>query len=413
MIPGKSAWTLATVSLRVPGLGLIPLGALLAAPSILVSWAYCRDDRLVRYLFFATWSAVVFGMVLRVIRTDPSGSDTSVLSAFESVLWISMLCYLAVIGAWALANTELSVALPMIGLGSALGMYLYVHPADQVWKYALGFGLSVTVLGVAARYGVLVTAIAAAVLTVYSLAQGSRSLATVIACALCMMVIARRGSGRPNLRSRPKVFGAVLASFAVISLAFGWAMESGVFGARLQASYQEQTSGGQLVIFGGRTEWRAAWSLFRNSPLGYGTGARPGSDQVVDAVASATEFRGSFRDPYFANNVFGPRVDLHSGLWNLWFHFGVMGLVVAGLIGAIIVRGIVEAVLRGSAYTCAAVVVLGQGLWDLLFSPMMEYDHIGLALGVAVWLEVSRHKRSARPDIALGQSRSDVLSERA
>lgn len=389
----RTLMTVFGAGLRIPGIGLVPVGVVVALPDFSQNLKFFRGGWGSGVLLTATGIALLSGLLLTLLRSGSEGTAGDLTTIATTLLWLLMIVITAVSLARPLCCVTLGDALPILGIGSAIGTYIFVQPERNAWKYALAYGVVVFLMSVGARRGVLLTFGIGLCLCVFSIAQGARSVAVIIAFSLVVMLLARN---KPNGNNKESAVTAALvlvvgAAFASITWFFLQAMRLGWLGDAIRESYDEQTTGDQFILLGGRLEWRAALALFLSKPLGYGVGAVPETNEIRSAVAAATQYRGSYRDPYFSSAVFSDRVDLHSAVTNLWFHFGAGGVLLALVVVAVIARGILDSLTLKPAIVAPVVFILVFGLWDLFFSPMMQFDHIGFAIALSAL--VSRNAR--------------------
>lgn len=83
---------------------------------------------------------------------------------------------------------------------------------------------------------------------------------------------------------------------------------------------------------------------------------------AVNAVAAAGGFTGN----YYSDVVFRGRVDLHSGISNMWYYFGIGGLALAAAFCGHLLRGTVHVM-----------------TWDRALQPAALFRYLVRAVGFA------------------------------
>jgi hypothetical protein len=400
----RNFFSLIGLGFKFPGMGFVPMGVLFGLSQFARNFKIFTTVYTGRLLVTIAFWAVISGLLVRLFASERELDSLGLMAVVTTAIWVAMMVLVAITIIIPVQRIGLEKSFVLVGAGMAIGTYLLVRPEKYEWKYALGYGVVILGLGIAARRTLPVSIIAGIGFIFFSFSQGARSIGIIVAFSIAAAVLASvRGSSQRENRIGPGiVFGSAL-TFSGLVAAIIYAMKTGWLGEKLQASYIEQTAGGQFILIGGRTEWRASWDLFLANPWGYGLGGQPSGDQKRSAIAAATEFRGSYFDPYFTKSVFGTRVDLHSAFCNLWFHFGIGGLLLALTILVILVRGVLRALHLSPVMVAPAVFILAFGIWDLLFSPMRQYDHIGLAIGIAVLLELLVRKQNGGASTKLSE----------
>jgi len=84
--------------------------------------------------------------------------------------------------------------------------------------------------------------------------------------------------------------------------------------------------------------------------------------------------------------VYRERTDLHSMLADMWFRFGVGGLIVCVILAIIFVSALPRALSFVRGLGAAALFIIIVGIWDLLFSPMGNSDRMIFGLLAAMLL---------------------------
>jgi hypothetical protein len=245
------------------------------------------------------------------------------------------------------------------------------------WKGTLGIFVTALVLVVLVKRPVVATVALLAAIT-YSASADGRSMAVGGVLTLIVAI----GLRRPSRGAGGYVGFFAVAAVAV--LATVWAMTSGLLGAIVQARTLDQLSKPAGLISGARVEWAAALELMGQRPLGFGPGVRATDAQAHDAVNAVQSAGGDFTADYFTTVMLGQRVDFHSTASNLWFHFGVGGVILAIALAVVLVRGLREAGTTRSVLGYGGIYLMFMASWDLLFSPMADVNRLIIGALVAV-----------------------------
>jgi len=120
------------------------------------------------------------------------------------------------------------------------------------------------------------------------------------------------------------------------------------------------------VVFSARPELGASWALFQNRPWGYGAGVKPRFEDLWVAKQGMAALGYDPENGYVENFMFGGRIELHSGLMDMWAAASIPGglllLLIAGMALAAMILGI-AAVLTGflvfGALLGIAAIILG------------------------------------------------------
>jgi hypothetical protein len=373
------------MSVRLPHGGLLPIGTVLALFYFGSSYRALRPFKGTGSLVAATAAASYVGLILALLVPPFAGSQGSVAETAKVVMWITQIPLLSVTAAYALCQISLRRGLMVYALGALVGGILNT-PAllgegnAVAWKYLVGYPASTLVLaGLAPISARLVTSLGV-LLAGITFAAHARSLAFVLVLATVTNLLIRR---KPVQETVLPLVMKVLVIATACALLLMTAMANGWLGSSLQTRYREETSGGRNLVIGGRAEISATMELARLRPEGFGVGVLPSSsfqNQAVNAVAAA----GGFTGDYYSDVVFHGRVDLHSGISNMWYHFGVGGLALAAVCLAVLLRGTVHVMTWDRALQPAALLVIWYGLWALLASPINGFPYISGALAVCI-----------------------------
>jgi len=264
----------------------------------------------------------------------------------------------------------------LYGAGLALGGVLtfYLAPGEYAayypWKFGLGEPITVLVCliaGMIARRSriaavTMITAIGA--INVY---LGSRSLGALCAASAIYSYFQfspQLGDRRVRKLQTVLAVAGLAAGVWGISAIYAHGVQSGWFGEEELQKYEIQSSGDAGVLLGGRTEFLAAASAIRDSPIiGHGSWAK---DPKYKAILYDRMAELGYR------NV-GPEVESdlipsHSYVFGAWVESGIAGAVfwcwVLWLTGSTVVR----ASGREPLFPFFAFIALLL-IWNVLFSP--------------------------------------------
>lgn len=395
---GLAALIAFSALLRIPGMSIVPLAApltLLFLPVVL------QPDRMTRRL--AGWILVILTVGAAVSLTLPGnlGSPGELVYVAQTILWI-MGGALTIIGiAWSCRFLRTQYLLIIVGAGSLVSTVIDPVDSDNWWKFGGSTGIAIIAFATSEKLGPVWRILVAASLALVNVVFDFRSLAII-----CFMVLAIALWSKPIRsaaeRGRWALIWLLATTAATVTAVFSYVVSSGWAGQSLLKRAEYQTSLGQNAILGGRTEWGATLDLMHTYILGFGPGTLPSSDVVRSAVHAAGLVGGDIFSPYFYREVFSNRVDLHSSMADLWFHFGLAGLMASFAILWTIYGG-ATSLLRSEVECRTALMVLYMlAAWDLLFSPMVDSAKISLALGIIYGI-------SSRPNLGFtdkGRSRT-------
>jgi hypothetical protein len=392
---GLAALVLLSLFAKIPGLSLIPFSAGLAIVLFPVVLPYLRSLNLTRQLACAVAFALLTGTVLRMSAPVIMGEPNSVLVAVAVNLWLISIPFILALGLWGFQHMPVRTGLVLVAAGmsaSVVANASFVAGSGALsdkgsleWKGTLGIAVTMLALCLVARRGVIWIRVVLLGATMIDVTSDARSQAFVTAVVFACTFVGQRvlefAKNRPRLTAAAIVASLLAFAFSAVS-----AMQAGWLGSEIQRRTIDQTRGGQDVITGGRAEWAATLHLFSVSPQGYGAGIQVDPGAQGAALSAVRAVGGDADSAYFRTQVFGDRTDLHSILANMWFHFGVGGLVVAAVIAIIIAVALPHALSLVRGLGAAALFAMLVATWDLLFSPMGNSDRLILGVLTAVLL---------------------------
>jgi len=357
---------------HVPGFSLVPIAVF---PALFLAVPFFHSAPLAaRRLAAATAVALISGAIVAGVTTSMGNRTSSIAVWGPIVLWVICIPVLVAAAAWSLRRISVRVGVLLMLAGGIASSAI----ASFEWKGTLGIFATAFLLVLFAGRGFM-SFIALGAVLVLSATNDARSMAVAAAASLLVQWILRerrKPRGSVQRAVRIMVIGAVAAGLAV------WAMASGVAGQQVQARTLDQLEKAN-PLFGVRAEWAATTALAESHPFGFGVGVAPSDSAIGEGILAVRAAGGDWTSRYFSNVVFGERVDLHSTLANLWFHFGIGGVVVAIVVGVILFRGVRDAADSARVFGMGGIFLMLMGIWDLFFSPMADVGRIIAAIAVA------------------------------
>jgi hypothetical protein len=375
------------------GIGPVSVGAmaavLLIGPALIGSARHFRPGRVLRVAIAAVaLSPLVAWIALR----DPSRSFTSDL-AFRSVATFGVAGLTLLVLLWSRRKVGVRATLIAYAAGTAAQAVSVPESwADQPWKYAFAWPVSVLVLGWMYRSSRSVQVCALLGLATYSVVADFRSFAGL--CVLAALLIVHQPKAEmPDRRTSIRT-GATLAVVGIMLLQAGtWLAMNGHLGQSIQHRTISQTGNGDhSVLVGARPELGATLALMERSPIGMGLGVTPSTVDRASAEVGIQEFGSSGESEYVNEYVLGERVELHSITADLWLVLGPLGLLLALVVAANVIAGLGRLLYSRALHGALALVGV-LALWDLLFSPLSNLPHVVVALAMLLPSTV----REARP----------------
>lgn len=386
---------LALAMVQVPGAGALSASALVAlifAPVLIVGEANGRVARVAALI--AVVGTCGWGLLMAWVAAAGGSTVGDTRERLEIVGWFVGALFAAMAVWWGLRQVPQVSAALAIAAGACITAVITAGNTTEPWKFALATPVTLIALALAIRINrgsVGAVLVASALVSAVLDARSQILFALVAFGALVLPARYKRVATRYPRRSALIAVGAVwIVGGALIS-----AMTNGVFGEQIASRTLRQEGAGNL-LFGARTEWGATLTLAAHNPFGYGMGVKVDPTLQTEAVARAGSFGADTAGTYFALNVFTGRVDLHSNLVNLWFHFGIPGLVLGASAALLIGWAILRIALRSvDLYDIFYIYVMTVGLWHLLFSPSGNMPYVAVALGVSAF-KLSEQSRSQK-----------------
>ncbi|MET4639853.1 hypothetical protein [Mycetocola sp. 2940] len=391
------------LSFRTPFSANISFGvalALLAFPLTLRPWLTSRAGLAVTAL---AGLALANGALLidPGLDADPGRAFNQGLAVYQASVLVGLVLTAAT-ALWALTVLGLQRFLIVWAAGLIVSApFLSAGFAENPWKYGLALPVSVIVLSLVSRGGLLINAAALAVLVLISTGFSYRSWIQVLVAGAVVIYVLRSSREKPGRHRRSRALVGVALGAGV--LAFAWLLSAlasaGLLGEAVQRRTIEQSTVTGNLLLGARPEWAAAWSLAERHPFGLGLGVSPSSADWSTAVRAMPFPDSSLQDSSTVSGYFrSGEVAFHSVLWTFWGTYGILGFALVVVLVLLIAKTLLSLdSLRLSTPFMAAVAVLLIGAeWDLLFSPL-TLAPLAATLAVVAWLprEAERRDREA------------------
>ena len=369
---------------EAPGLSLFPLGAVLAIGLLVTSFftPSLRRSRHARVLLGATVFSAVAGIVLRFLGVHPDSEVSNTAQALEILGWLLATPAVVLAALWAFERVDTRRGLVAVLLGASASALL--NAPAFAWKGSTGIYLTGLALALTWKrpFWSRIVLLGA---TYLNATNDARTMALITICVFIATFLGDRQVASIGRHPRRSLL-ILAASFALLTFAMVQAMLSGLLGRAVQVRTIVQTSGGRDLITSGRAEWAATLDLMANSPFGFGLGVVPPSSMQRDALGAVRQSGGDYVADYWATNVFIPRLDLHSITANMWSHFSIGGVLLAGVTGWILIAAFPLAVAAVRKLGPLPLFALLTASWDLLFSPLADSDRLIVGLIAAVVL---------------------------
>jgi hypothetical protein len=259
------------------------------------------------------------------------------------------------------------------------GSQLLLNP----WRFGFAAAVTVTLLAIALQTGrrwvELVAALALTVVSAFTDARSSFAILLLTAILIAwQMRPARPGRGKSALRV---ILALITLAVVVYNVGQALILDGYLGEATQQRSLAQIDTSGSLIL-GGRPELAATLSLIQHRPWGYGSGTAPNLDDILAAKTGMATLNYQPNNGYVERYMFGGHIELHSMFGDLWASFGIPGLILAGFLLVLVLRGIGRSVASGTA--SAILIFLGvTALWTLFFAPLhssTELFILGLGL---------------------------------
>ena len=366
----------------------LPLGltvGYLAAAALAPLWfPVLREYRGARALLIAGLVALGSGLWLTEFARDTHEISLGIAAGWTFRL-AGVLCSVGFV-LWARKVIPDSWLALFFGLGLLAGGPTASELYEQnPWRFGFSFAVSVIVLALAnvagRRWLGFVAALGLAVVAMFTDARSSFAILLLTALLLGWQL-------RPTRATRGKSGARVviaLAALAVVVYNFGQAaIVAGYFGETTQQRTIEQLDASGSLILGGRPELAATLALMQDRPIGFGVGTLPNLGDILTAKSGMAEIGYEPNNGYVERYMLGGHIELHSLFGDLWAHFGIPGLALAGFILFLILRGIGATISARSASPVLIFLVVTAG-WTFFFGPFYSAERmLILTLGLVM-----------------------------
>lgn len=393
--------TVALVSVALVGLDLrLALGvttATVASVALAVTWfRQVRRFAGASVVVVLSAGALLSGFVMSLTAgperlTTSQGMIRDTMLLVTTVAVVGLLLWIRqVLPLWAIGT--------VYGVAALVGTLPYLSSSLNPWKFLLSIPVTILALSLAQRRSgptrEVLQLVALAVLAAVGFVLDSRSFAGL--CLLTVgLVLVQRLLGGSKAPRRGWTVAAVIALVAAAGYQLlTTALVGGFLGEESQERTLSQVERAGSLLAGGRPEWSATVRLMLDHPQGYGIGVEPTAQDVLiakqglESVGVETTNNG-----YVERYMFGGGFEVHSVIGDFWARYTVVGLVLALVVGALLLRYLVTSIASRSANPLVVFLAV-NALWFLMFGPMGSPDLpvIALALGLAL---------SPRPGVAV------------
>ncbi|MBF4605189.1 hypothetical protein [Curtobacterium sp. VKM Ac-2884] len=368
---------------KIPGLSLFPApGLLLGLVLAPVVARTLLNERIVAVLFAAATVATASGLITGAYTPVTSGSPGDVFVQATLIAWIYSIPITLALVIWASTGVSKRTAMTLVLAG---GLVSALVNEPLAWKGSIGIFATMLALAFAWGYSLFLARAILVVSAALSAVGDARFMTLIALLAMAATFIGPKT--RARFAQHPVRWSVAIIAAALIAARLAIvAMQSGLLGAAIALRTQHQFIAGRSWVEAARTEWAATLHLFSVQPWGFGIGEVTNGGLAREAIARVQAVGGDYTSDYFLVDVFGSRVDLHSMTADLWYHFGIGGIVVVAIIGAYLLFALPSAI--GLTRTGGVLATFGclAGAWDLLFSPMGNVDRLIVALALAAYV---------------------------
>jgi hypothetical protein len=414
--------------IKVPHLTLFPVISLGIGIALLpVVLPSLNSLRVTAFLGGVTLLALLSGIVSIVATSADFGTRGGTLTILTLVAWLLAIPATTAIAMWASREVGLLTSLRLVVAGGLVNAVINELP--HTWKGSLGIYATVLALLVCARGSRWLSRCLLLASAFVSSVSDARFMAII---AILVFIVSFAGSKfAARMRRHPIRWAiGIVVFFALALRVVISAMLAGWLGSAIQERTQYQLGSGHSIVEAGRTEWAATLYLFSTHPFGFGIGESINRGVARTAIDHVQAVGGDYLSNYLPDEVFGSRVDLHSMLADLWYHFGLGGILMAAVVAFILVFALPHAARLATSLGAGPMFMILVGLWDLFFSPMGNSDRLMAGILVAGLLfldakygtnvyhrgvdELHRVTQgSANPQLRVGRAAAHGLARRA
>ncbi|EGF57445.1 Tat pathway signal sequence domain protein [Actinomyces sp. oral taxon 170 str. F0386] len=365
----------------------LSVGDCVALASVPVTWTAVRNAR--RFSLLLTMSILAAGTTY--IMSLLAESSFVVEAWARRVTTLSLLavpCAVAVF-VWGARRLGARRAALAVGVGMFLDSLPLFQTSPNPWKFGVGAAVSIIVLSLVANRRRLVQIVALLGLSGVFLVSDSRSTLAFLAIILGTVVWQALASWArwhvPTPRRLAVSQIIVLAVVGAVAMAgVVVASQSGTLGEDAQNRTIAQSSSSAGLLLSARPELGASWALFRNRPWGYGAGVKPRFEDLWVAKQGMAALGYNPENGYVENFMFGGRIELHSGLMDMWAAASIPGglllLLIAGMTLAAMMRDLGR--LKATPWLFFAALTVVQNVFVGPWTVLPAY--LPIVLGAAV-----------------------------
>ena len=365
----------------------LSVGDCVALASVPVTWTAVRNAR--RFSLLLTMSILAAGTTY--IMSLLAESSFVVEAWARRVTTLSLLavpCAVAVF-VWGARRLGARRAALAVGVGMFLDSLPLFQTSPNPWKFGVGAAVSIIVLSLVANRRRLVQIVALLGLSGVFLVSDSRSTLAFLAIILGTVVWQALASWArwhvPTPRRLAVSQIIVLAVVGAVAMAgVVVASQSGTLGEDAQNRTIAQSSSSAGLLLSARPELGASWALFRNRPWGYGAGVKPRFEDLWVAKQGMAALGYDPENGYVENFMFGGRIELHSGLMDMWAAASIPGglllLLIAGMTLAAMMRDLGR--LKATPWLFFAALTVVQNVFVGPWTVLPAY--LPIVLGAAV-----------------------------
>ena len=365
----------------------LSVGDCVALVSVPITWTAVRKAR--RFSLLLVLSILAAGTAY--IMSLLAESSFVVEAWARRVTTLSLLavpCAVAVFvwGAHRLGTRRAALA---VGFGMFLDSLPLLQTNTNPWKFGVGAAVTIMVLSLVADRRRLVQIAALLVLSGVFLVSDSRSTLAFLAIILGTVIWQALASWArwhvPTPRRLAVSQILVLAVVGIVAMAgVVMASESGTLGEDAQNRTIAQSSSSAGLLLSARPELGASWALFQNRPWGYGAGVKPRFEDLWVAKQGMAALGYDPENGYVENFMFGGRIELHSGLMDMWAAASIPGglllLLIAGMALAAMMRDLGR--LKATPWLFFAALTVVQNVFVGPWTVLPAY--LPIVLGAAV-----------------------------
>jgi hypothetical protein len=296
----------------------------------------------------------------------------------------------------------------LYGLGLLVGVLPDVPASDNAWKYQLATPVTMIALALLERRRrpLWALAVVLAALALLAVLNDYRSYLGFCCATLALVVWQARPDRGRRVRAPLQVLLLGVCTYLTYRVVTALLL-AGTFGYELQQRSINQVRQSGSLLLGGRPEWQGTLQLMKAFPTGFGVGAEPNSGDVTLAKQGLASVGLPTKNSYIDRYMFGGEFKLHSVVADLWSNFGLVGLLLGGVVCLALLLSLTSTMADRRASALVVFLAL-TALWDMAFGPIYSsLPALTPALGLLL-LPRDRAARAAPRDepLRLGRDRA-------